>query len=85
MEIWRGGICTSQKPSPYPIEKVGDFPYPYSYPCPYSVNAEILRQNGMSSGNTHEDGFICHISSISKFFLTEVYKVNKVSLILFTC
>ena len=31
------GICTS----PYPIEKVGDSPYPYPYP----VNAEIPRQN----------------------------------------
>jgi len=32
------GICTS----PYPIEKVEDFPYPY----PYLVNAGISRQNG---------------------------------------
>ena len=32
------GICTS----PYPIEKVGDSPYPY--PC--QVNAGIPRQNG---------------------------------------
>jgi len=31
------GICTS----PYPIEKVGNSPYPYSYP----VNAGIFRQN----------------------------------------
>jgi len=36
------GICTS----PYPIEKVGDFPYPYPYPYPYPVNAGIPRQNG---------------------------------------
>jgi len=35
------GICTSPYPSPYPIEKVGDSPYP--------VNAGIPRQN--------EDGF----------------------------
>jgi len=32
------GICTF----PYPIEKVGDFPYPY----PYLVNVGISRQNG---------------------------------------
>jgi len=41
------GICTSPYPSPYPIEKVGDFLYPYPYS--YSVNAGIPRQN--------EDGF----------------------------
>jgi len=29
------GICTSPYPSPYPIEKVGDFWYTY----PYSINA----------------------------------------------
>jgi len=34
-------ICTSPYSSPYPTEKVGDFPYPY----PYSVNAGIPRQN----------------------------------------
>ena len=39
------GIYSSSSPSPYPIEKIGDFPYPY--PCP--VNVRILRQN--------EDGF----------------------------
>ena len=39
------GICTSPYLSPYPIEKIGDSPYPYSYP----VNAGISRQN--------EDGF----------------------------
>jgi len=33
------GICTSPSSSPYPIEKIGDFPYPYS------VNAKISRQN----------------------------------------
>jgi len=32
------GICTS----PYPIEKVRDSPYPYSYT--YPVNAGILRK-----------------------------------------
>jgi len=32
------GIYTSTYQSPYPIEKVGDSPYP--------VNAGILRQNG---------------------------------------
>jgi len=36
------GICTSPYPSLYPIEKVGSSSYPY----PYSVNAEILYQNG---------------------------------------
>ena len=36
------GICTS----PYPIEKVGDFPYPYPYP----VNAGIPRQKGDGFG-----------------------------------
>jgi len=36
------GICTS----PYPIEKVGDSPYPYPYP----VNAGIPRQNGDGFG-----------------------------------
>jgi len=35
-------ICTFPYPSPYPIEKVGDSPYPYSY----LVHARILRQNG---------------------------------------
>ena len=51
------GICTSPYPSPYPTEKVGDSPYPYPYP----VNAGIPRQNGTGSGNTHGDGFICHL------------------------
>jgi len=32
--------------SPYPIEKIGDSPYPYPYP----VNAGILRQNGDGFG-----------------------------------
>jgi len=36
------GICTS----PYPIEKIGDSPYPYPYP----VNSEILRQDGDGFG-----------------------------------
>jgi len=40
------GICTSPYPSPYPTEKVGDSPYPYSYP----VNAGILHQNGDGFG-----------------------------------
>jgi len=40
------GICISLYPSPYPIEKVGDSPYPYSYP----VDAGILRQNGDKFG-----------------------------------
>jgi len=33
------GICTSQYPSPSPIEKIEDSPYPYP------VNAGILHQN----------------------------------------
>jgi len=33
------GICTSPYPSPYPIEKAKDSPYPYL------VNAGILHQN----------------------------------------
>ena len=41
METGTGQICTSPYPSPNPIEKVGDSPYPY----PYLVNAGILRQN----------------------------------------
>jgi len=48
-------ICTSPSPSPYPIEKIGDSPYPYP------VNVGIPRQNGTDSGNTHGDGFICHL------------------------
>ena len=36
------GVCTS----PYPIEKVGDSPYPYPYP----VNAGIPRQTGDGFG-----------------------------------
>jgi len=40
------GICTSSYTSPYPIEKVGDFPYSYPYP----VNAGIPRQNGDGFG-----------------------------------
>jgi len=46
---WMGimaGICTSPSPSSYPIEKIRDFPYPYSYP----INAGILRQNGDEFG-----------------------------------
>jgi len=34
------GICTSPYPSPYPIEKVGDSPYPYP------VNAGIPVKTG---------------------------------------
>ena len=47
------GICKS----PYPIKKVGDFPYPY----PYAVNAGIPVKTGTSSDNAHGDGFICHL------------------------
>ena len=37
-------ICTSPYPSPYPIKKFGDSPYPYP------VNAGIPRQNGDGFG-----------------------------------
>jgi len=47
------GICTS--PSSYPIEKVRDSPYPYP------VNAGISLKTETGSGNTHRDGFICHL------------------------
>jgi len=40
------GIYSSTSPFPYPIEKIGDSPYPYSYP----VNAGIPRQNGDGFG-----------------------------------
>jgi len=36
------GICTST----YPIEKIEDFPYPYSYP----INMGISHQNGNEFG-----------------------------------
>ena len=36
-------ICTFPYPSPYPIEKVGDSPYPYP------INAGIAWQNGDGS------------------------------------
>jgi len=47
------GICTF----PYPIEKIGDSPYPY----PYLVNAGILHQNGDEFGQYLRDEFICHL------------------------
>jgi len=50
------GIMVEIYTSPYLIEKLGDFLYPY----PYSVNAGISR-TGMSSGNTHGGRFICHL------------------------
>jgi len=40
------GIFISPSPYLYPIEKIGDFPYPY----PYSVNARIPYQNGDGFG-----------------------------------
>ena len=49
------GICTSPYPSPYPIEKVGDSPYPYP------VNVEIPRQNGDEFEQYPRDGCICHL------------------------
>ena len=39
-------IYSSSSPSSYPIEKIGDSPYPYSY----LVNAGIPRQNGDGFG-----------------------------------
>ena len=47
------GICTS----PYPTEKVGNFPYPYPYP----VNGGFSVKTETGSNNTHRDEFICHI------------------------
>jgi len=40
------GIMAGIYSSPYPIEKIGDSPYPYPYP----VNAGIPRQNGDGFG-----------------------------------
>jgi len=53
------GICTSPSPSPYPIEKIRDSPYP----CPYAylVNAGIFRQNGDGFGQYPQNVFICHL------------------------
>jgi len=57
------GIYTS----PYPIEKVGDSPYPYPNP----VNAGIPRQNGEGSGNTHGAGlFVISTSDDYNFFIS---------------
>jgi len=42
MRIETGQICTFPYSSLYPIEKVGDSPYPY----PYLVIARIFHQNG---------------------------------------
>ena len=36
------GIYSSPSPSPYPIEKIGNSPHPYTYP----INAGIPCQNG---------------------------------------
>jgi len=57
-------ICTSTYPSPYPIEKVGDFSYPYPYP----VNAGILRQNGDGFGQ-YPQGRVYFPSLIELCFL----------------
>jgi len=59
------GICTSPYPSPYPIEKVGNSPYPYP------LNAGIPRQNGDEFGQYPRDGFICYLYSqvISQLFV----------------
>jgi len=51
------GICTSLYSFPYPIEKVGDFPYPYHT----QSMREFPVKTGMDSGNIHEDEFICHL------------------------
>ena len=45
------GIYTSPSPSPYPIKKIEDFPSMRGFPV----------KTGTGSGNTHEDGFICHL------------------------
>jgi len=44
------GICTSLYPSPYPIEKDGDSPYP--------VNAGILHQNGDEFGQYPQEVYL---------------------------
>jgi len=49
------GICISPSSSSYPIEKIGDSPYPYP------VNAGIPVKTETGSDNTHRDGFICHL------------------------
>jgi len=51
------GICKSLYPSPYPIEKVGDFSYSYSYP----VKAGISRQNGDGFKQYPHNKFIYHL------------------------
>jgi len=48
------GIYSSTSPSPYPIEKIGDSPYPYINP----VNARIPRQNGDEFGQ-YPRGRVC--------------------------
>ena len=67
-------------PSPYPTEKVGDFPYPY----PYSVNAGIPRQNGDGFGQ-YPRGRVylpcLHTSDIKKYNFIQLilyYALNDV-------
>jgi len=48
------GIYSSPSASPYPIEKIGDSPYPYTYP----VNAGISCQNGDGFGQ-YPRGRVC--------------------------
>jgi len=49
------GICASPYPSPCPIKKVMDFPYPYP------VNAGIPCQNKDRFGQYPGGRFICHL------------------------
>lgn len=50
-------ICISPYPSPYPIKKIQDSPYPYSFP----VNARLSVKTETGSSNTRMDEFICHL------------------------
>jgi len=60
-------IYTSSYPSPYSIEKVRDSPYP----CPYPVNAEILRQNGDGFGQYPPEQVAISTSSPKDYLLSQ--------------
>ena len=62
------GIYTSPYPSPYPIEKVGDSPYSYSYP----INTGIPRQDEDGFGQYPRGRFICHLDSLQTSFLSTI-------------
>jgi len=52
--LWRDMYISS--PSPYSIEKIRNFSYPYP------VNVEILQQNRNEFRQYHESGYICQVS-----------------------